>query len=632
MPINTHCDLVRYHPKNKLEMKILFKYLRLLSLSTSGALLLCIVFAANPEIAEGTITGKVFWFHFTILLLAFSVLFMEITIRKSSFTFSLPDGLLLLLTGLVLFTYNREVDPQPERLLFACQLSTLWFMLRAILQNHPELRSFFLAIIMCTGIFEAIWGMGHLYGNPSVHHPLFNENGPIFNAAPFSGYLVIILPICLNQMLRFGNCDKIAWWETRTMLFYLATAGTILIVIALPGGMSRSAWLAAIVSCCWVIFLRKSSWQLMKQRVIKHSKLVVVGCTLLFLLIAGLPILDSMMGSEKSAGRMLMWNMTTKAILSQPVMGTGLGGFPLAYAKAQADYFASGMASVSERTAACCPKFAFNEFLQIGLELGIAGLLLFALWIGFSFYYGLKNKQLGATGSILALLFLAMYAYPLQLPSFWVLLIFFSAICVTRPAKTQKTAGKSLPYIGALAAVAACVLFFGQRNYYLYYKEWKTVQLLEEKKEHRVAAQGYLSLYPRLSHRVEFLREGAKCLESNSNYADAIIWTRRALQITADPEFYDILAESLQQLGLYKQAENCLQQCLHILPERIDTYYRLTKLYSKQAFYQPEKLKLAAYSVLRHYPSVLSDEIRFMREDVSRLLETETGNETTVSK
>ena len=90
-------------------MKVLFKYLRLLSLSTSGALLLCIVFAANPEIAEGTITGKVFWFHFSILLLAFSVLFMEATVKKNNFTFSLPDGLLLLFAGLALLNYNYDL-------------------------------------------------------------------------------------------------------------------------------------------------------------------------------------------------------------------------------------------------------------------------------------------------------------------------------------------------------------------------------------------------------------------------------------------------------------------------------------------------------------------------------------------
>lgn len=612
-------------------MKTLFKYLRLLSLSTSGALLLCIVFASNPDIAEGTVTGKVFWFHFTIYLLAFSVLFMEIT-KKCSYTFSLPDSLLLLLIGLMLFTYNRELNPQPERLLFACQLGTLWFMLRAILQSHPELRFFFLSIIMCTGIFEALWGMGHLYGSPSVNHPLFNEESPVFSAGPFSSYLAVVLPVCLNQTLRFSDCDKIAWWETRTMLFYLAAAGTILILIALPGGMSRSAWAAAFISGCWVIVLRKTSWARMKQRVIKYNKLVVVGCTLLFLIIAGLPTFGSMLGSDKSTDRMLMWNMTTKAILAKPVMGTGLGGFSAAYAQAQADYFASGKASADELRATCCPKFAFNEYLQIGLELGITGLLLFALWIGFSFYYGLKNKQLGATGSILALLFLAMYSYPLQLPSFWVLLIFFSAICVTRTSKSQKTSSKSLPFVGALAAVVACVLFFGQRNYYNHYKEWKTVRLLEQRNNHKVAAQGYLSLYPRLSHRIEFLHEGAKCLEENKQFADAIIWTRRAVQLSADPEFFDIMAESFQQLGLYTQAENCLLQCRQILPERIETYYKLTQLYSKQSFYQPDKLKKAANSVLKSNHEILTNEIRSMREDVKRILQSLNGNENVVVK
>ncbi len=170
-------------------MKVLFKYLRLLSLSTSGALLLCIVFAANPEIAEGTITGKVFWFHFSILLLAFSVLFMEATVKKSNFTFSLPDGLLLLFAGLALLNYNYELDPEPERLLFVGQITTLWFMLRATLQAHPELRLFFLSIIICTGIFEAAWGMGQLYGGASTNHPLLKGDGLIFSPGPFSGYL-----------------------------------------------------------------------------------------------------------------------------------------------------------------------------------------------------------------------------------------------------------------------------------------------------------------------------------------------------------------------------------------------------------------------------------------------------------
>lgn len=274
-----------------------------------------------------------------------------------------------------------------------------------------------------------------------------------------------------------------------------------------------------------------------------------------------------------------------------------------------------------ERLAACCPRFAFNEYLQMGLEYGIVGLLLFSLWIGFVLYYGLKNKQVGSTGCIIALLFFSMYSYPLQLPSFWVLLLFFSATCVTIPGKLQKPSPKTFPYIGTFAALAACMLFFGQRSYYLSYKEWKTLRILEQKDEHSVAAQGYQSLYPKLSHQVEFLREGAKCLQQNKQFADAVIWTNRALQLSADPEFYDIMAESHRQLGLYKQAEKCLLQCLHILPERIETYYQLTKLYSEDSYYQPDKLKLAAYSVLTSQPADKSKAIESMKEDVNRLLQ-----------
>lgn len=601
-------------------MKVLFKYLRLLSLSTSGALLLCIVFAANPEIAEGTITGKVFWFHFSILLLAFSVLFMEATVKKSNFTFSLPDGLLLLFAGLALLTYNYELDPEPERLLFAGQITTLWFMLRATLQAHPELRLFFLSIIICTGIFEAAWGMGQLYGGASTNHPLLKGDGLIFSPGPFSGYLAIVLPVCLNLALRFRDCDKLAWWETRTMLFYLSAFTIILILIGLPGGKSHSAWLAAGISCCWVFYLRKSGWQLLKKRVIKHNKTVIVSCIVLFIVISGLPTLGSVFSTEKSANRMLMWNVTTQAILNKPVTGTGLGGFPVSFAQTQADYLASTKASDTERMAATCPPFAFNDYLQIGLEFGIAGLLLFALWIAFCLYYGLKNKQVGATGGILSLLFFSMYSYPLQLPSFWVLLIFFSAMCVTRAEKQQKPSVKSFPYIGTFAALVACILFFGQRSYYEPYKEWKTLRILVEKEEQKVAAQGYMSLYPRLSHRTEFLLEGARCLQQSGQYSNAIIWSYRAIRLTANPEFYYILAESHQQLGLYRQAEKYLLQCLYILPEQIDTYYLLTKLYAETNYYHPDKLRLAAHSVLTKQPDTCFRPVRQMKEEVYQLL------------
>ena len=88
-------------------------YLRLFLLATSGMLLLCTIFAINPELANGTFSGRICWFHFTALLLAGSVLLMEFTTRKSRFIFSLPDALLLLLFGIVLITYDKDRNLQP---------------------------------------------------------------------------------------------------------------------------------------------------------------------------------------------------------------------------------------------------------------------------------------------------------------------------------------------------------------------------------------------------------------------------------------------------------------------------------------------------------------------------------------
>lgn len=115
-------------------MNNFFSYLRLLLLATSGMLLLCIIFAMNPELADGTLSGKICWFHFTSLLLAGGVLLMEFTTKKSRFIFSLPDALLLLLFGIVLVSYDKDENLQPERFLFIAQLVALWFMLRGALQ------------------------------------------------------------------------------------------------------------------------------------------------------------------------------------------------------------------------------------------------------------------------------------------------------------------------------------------------------------------------------------------------------------------------------------------------------------------------------------------------------------------
>ena len=492
-------------------MNNFFSYLRLLLLATSGMLLLCIIFAMNPELADGTLSGKICWFHFTSLLLAGGVLLMEFTTKKSRFIFSLPDALLLLLFGIVLISYDKDENLQPERFLFIAQLVALWFMLRGALQAHQELRPFFITIIIFTGIVPAIWGISHAINPAPITHPVFRLLETSLKPEPFYGYIAVIFPVCLNTLLRFKNCDKVALWKSRTFLFYFSILGSTLIITTLIFKTDQPVWLAALLSGIWVCWMRLIGWKQTKEAIQKHIQLFAISSIILFVAITAVILVGNIQKAQAGDRRLLIWNITTQAIMEHPATGIGIGGFPATYAKEQSAYFETDTASSKEKQTATCPQYAYNEYLQIGLELGITGLLFFIFWLAFSLYYGIRHRQIGTSGGILALGIFALYSYPLQLPTYWVLLLFLTAICVTNPKHDKQRAQRSIPYISAIAAILTCILFYGQKDTYYTYREWKTLQELYHNQEYEQAASRYAGLFVQLYHRTDFLYEGAEC-------------------------------------------------------------------------------------------------------------------------
>lgn len=602
-------------------MDKLFNYFRLLLLSATGSVLLCVIFAVNPELADGIIMGKVCWFHFASLLFAISILFMELTIRKSYFVFSLPDALLLLTFGFVLFTYDKELNLQPEKIMFCAQLIVLWFMLRSALQMHRELRFFYATIIIFIGIITAILGIQRLSDTSQLTHPVFKIMQDAISPEPFAGYVAVILPLCLNTMLRFKNCNKLDWWEPRTFLFYFSFLGTLLALTALSIRFSSPAWIAAILSSVWVCWIKLIGWSRTKNMIKRYNCLFSIFSIILIFLLTGTALWVSMAKSEAGNRQLLIWNVTTKAIMERPLSGTGLGGFPVTYAQTQSAYFKSAIASDKEKQNAICPEYANNEYLQIGLEFGIGGLLLFMLWVAFSLYYGIQHRQIGSTGGIIALAAFAMYSYPLQIPSFWILLIFFTVICVTNPKQEPCLPRYSIPYIGAFAALVSCLLFIEQRNSYYAYKNWKAVQEQHDKQAYSIAAQQYAMLFPLLKHRVDFILEGADCFGEKGEHEIAISWLKHAMQLSADPAIYYKIALNEKAIGRYKEAEYYLLDISDIVPCKGYTYYLLTQLYAKPKFSHPEKMKNSAYKVLSLQENPLSGVTEGMKNEIDSLLQ-----------
>ena len=583
--------------------------------SVFGAMLLATPLVGDSGLANGIVMGKVFWFHLSMSLMAIGTVVTAWLGGRKSIPFALPDGLLLLFAGITLATYDWQLDPEPGKLLFGGQLFVLWFLLRYWLAEAPFLKFFFLFVGMLTGLVEAVWGMQQLHGYTYSNHSLFRLTGSFFNPGPYCGYLAAVLPVCLWAALKFQKGMHYFAW---------ICVGAILIV--LPAGMSRSAWMAAVVACGWVYWTERIGWEKAKAAYIRYKNATIPFIAIVAIL-AGCAIAGVYgMKRDSADGRLLMWKVTGKAIAGQPLAGTGLGGFPAAYAEAQGEYFATGTATGQEKQVAGCPEYAFNEYLQIGLEQGIGGLIVFVLWLGSMGYYGIRNRQHGAVGGVLALAVFAVSSYPLQLPSFWMILVFLGAICVTKDGTQARSS--ALPVSSAypitiisLLSLASVCLFILQKGQYEVYKRWGRMQMVYNNKAYESVSEDYKDLHDKLKHKPEFLFEEAQCLSKTGRYAEAIRVLERAKRLSGDPMIRYMIAKNRQATGDYREAERELLHAIGILPERLYPYYLLAKLYAEPAFYQADKFRAAAGAVLTKEPKVESSAIREMRTEIKKILE-----------
>lgn len=583
--------------------------------SVFGAMLLATPLVGDSGLTNGIVMGKVFWFHLSMSLMAIGTVVTAWFGGRKSIPFALPDGLLLLFAGITLATYDWQLDPEPGKLLFGGQLFVLWFLLRYWLAEAPFLKFFFLFVGMLTGLVEAVWGMQQLHGYAYSNHSLFRLTGSFFNPGPYCGYLAVVLPVCLWAALKFQKGMHYFAW---------ICVGAILIV--LPAGMSRSAWMAAVVACGWVYWTERIGWEKAKAAY-KRYKNATIPFIAIVAILAGCAIAGVYgMKRDSADGRLLMWKVTGKAIAGQPLAGTGLGGFPAAYAEAQGEYFATGTATGQEKQVAGCPEYSFNEYLQIGLEQGIGGLIVFVLWLGSMGYYGIRNRQHGAVGGVLALAVFAVSSYPLQLPSFWMILVFLGAICVTKDGTQARSSALSVSSaypitIISLLSLASVCLFILQKGQYEVYKRWGRMQTVYNNKAYESVSEDYKDLHDKLKHKPEFLFEEAQCLSKTGRYAEAIRVLERAKRLSGDPMIRYMIAKNRQATGDYREAERELLHAIGILPERLYPYYLLAKLYAEPAFYQADKFRAAAGAVLTKEPKVESSAIREMRTEIKKILE-----------
>ena len=520
---------------------------------------------------------------------------------------------------IIFLTYDYRLSLAPESLLTMIQMGILWGLCRLCFFFFPALSKGAVYGILIVGFVEAIIGLGQLYGFFPSGHYLFKTTGTFLNPGPYGGFIALMFPLTLHYWLYFRKRKKI--------LRYVFLSIGMVCLLVFPATLSRTAWGAAAIGCMLVAIYETGITDKLKDLYQKYRKRAVL-CIVLFCLLSGGVIYGIYQFKKDSAnGRLFIWKITALAIQNTSLKGVGLGGFPAAYAQSQINYFKEKEASAIEKHVAGSPEYAFNEYLRIFLEQGIAGGILFLFLTSLIIRRGIKNKHTGAAGSFLCLSVFAIASYPYYLWEFLVVWVLLATICVsqTKPPSSESSKNRRISIFTLfavfilIASLSICVA-----QWYFYHrasKEWEKIRPFYTMKAYSKIIDDYIRLYPQLNHDPKFVFEYAVTLNAEKRHEQADSILSRGLQISCDPMFYNVKGRNYHEMGAYRKAEACYMNATYLIPERIYPYYLLTKLYADSAAgYPPERMQWAASIVLKKEAKVHSTAIDEMRDEVRKTL------------
>ena len=469
-------------------------------------------------------------------------------------------------------------------------------------------------VLMGFGAMEALHGLGQIVGIYPSNHSLFVLTGTFYNPGPYSGYLAAVLPIALYRMLvSNGKKDRLS-----VVQYYFSMCVLLLICCVLPTGMSRAAWLASMISCGYVL-LRVYHVKV-KSFVSKH-RYAVSGVLIVGALLASSAYF---MKRDSADGRLLIWKITSQAIVSSPWGEENGRTFSAIYGDAQERYFANCEYSESEAWVAGTPDFAFNEFLQIAVVHGIWVPVLFVTVLLVLLKIAGSRKQLaGIDGCLVSLMVFACFSYPLHIPaivSVWLLtLVVLCGEGLIMIKRKRNAVAILLPVVVAgLTASMDMYGIYSERTRAV--REWMPVRVLNHSGAFNAAAEEYGKLYDKMSWNKDFCFEYGRALYKVGSYDKAEEVLLKAMAVSGDPMILNMLGRNAQESGEYKKAEKYLLRSTHRLPERIYPHYLLVKLYAEPEFFDRIKFVSEAEHVLNAKPKVNSTAIREMKQEVNKIL------------
>ncbi len=444
---------------------------------------------------------------------------------------------------------------------------------------------------------------------PGVDPLSIRCKGSFDNSGMLANFIVVSCPFLLYRinLLRY----KVIWPYV-VMLYLLAVVATILITQA------RTAFLALMVVLL-ILLMRFRG----KPLVLRNTgKWLVLGLLSVFL-----GAVTIKRGS--TAGRLLIWQVSSEHLADKPLTGFGYASFPSVYPGWQANYFESGKGTQEFRQDADNVGIAFNEYLNIYLETGVAGLTAF-----FGILLSFRRQKVSAENSERAfyiklslgtLLLLSLFSYPMQNTTI-LLVAILGAGFLSNMAEGGRKVRISPPIRSAAYLIAAGLSLAG--GCYFIHRS-RDLRLWNTARERIMAGDttaltAYGTLYPDLYHNAAFVADYGQALYDAGHFVECCSVLQRATINSIETENLNLLGLSYQALKRYKASEACFRTNANLVPGTLYPKYRLVKLYLET---KDTASAIALADTILHMPvKVHSDKTFEIQTEMSRLCSSSAEN------
>ena len=555
-----------------------------------------------------------FWFVFTFLLGLHVVNRIFLKEIKFNVNFNLTDvGVLLFSVYSFIHVLVKEGSLiNNTHFIIQMGMVFLYFFTKIyILIYNVNSHNFIIAGIQISTIIQIIKGLSQLFGGQINRITI---TGFFDNVGPYTNYLSIVGIFLLGYFLFAPKQNYIS----RLALIIGLAAISITLFLA-----SRAASIALLIGLAYLLQKKYKLWEKVKT-IILDSTLKKMIASILFL---GLLILISVytfrVRIDSAKGRLFIWENSIELIKSKPLFGYGIGSFVVEYNDQQAKYFYNNPSNNANAIIADNINFAFNDFIQIAIELGLFGLFIHLFVIYLIFFTKVLTDNNSAVyyfpfkAGILVLLICALFSYPFQGISTQIIFyVFLANVSVHHKKYIFELKLTSWQWRGLSIFMIILIIsnFVMQLKRFRASKEWKHASELSQKGQFDKAYPIYKEIYPFLHYDGFYLFNFGSELSINNKPKESITLLLKANTKINASDLYIYLGNSYEQMNDFESAEQQYLKASFMVPNRFFPKYRLVKLYERTD--DTTKVLIMAKKVLDQDIKIKSDIVDEIRAEM----------------